>query len=159
MKNNKTMTKKYKLTNQKQEVGGYILHRIKALRDFGDVKKGDLGGWIEKEDNLSHEGNCWVSDEACVYEYARVFGNALVSGNALVFNDARVYGDAQVSGNAYIYGNARIYGSLKIKGGNFYHTKSKLENVDKIENDEWHETLCFNPMLDGEPQNKKRSLK
>ena len=28
------------------------LHRIEALRDFGDVKKGDLGGWIEKEENL-----------------------------------------------------------------------------------------------------------
>lgn len=26
--------------------------RIKALMEFGDVKAGDLGGYIEKEENL-----------------------------------------------------------------------------------------------------------
>ena len=30
-----------------------ILHRIRAVAEFGLVKVGDLGGWIEKEENLS----------------------------------------------------------------------------------------------------------
>ena len=47
---------KYELT--KESKGN--LFRIKALKDFGNVKKGDLGGFIEKTDNLSQEGNCWV---------------------------------------------------------------------------------------------------
>lgn len=51
------MEKKYKLTDEILEVGGHVLHRIKALRDFGNVKKGDIGGWIECEDNLSHCGS------------------------------------------------------------------------------------------------------
>ena len=36
------------------------LHRIRAVAEFGLVKVGDLGGWIEKEENLSHEGKAWV---------------------------------------------------------------------------------------------------
>ena len=45
---------------------GRKLFRIRALVDFttkwGDtIKAGDLGGYVEKEENLSHEGNAWVS--------------------------------------------------------------------------------------------------
>lgn len=110
------MNKKYKLTKETKEVDGHILHRIQALKDFGNVRKGELGGWIEKEENLSQEGNCWVYDEAMV------FGNARVTGNAQVFGNARIYGDVQVYGNAWVYSNAQIY-DLKIIGGYFYHTK------------------------------------
>ena len=41
------MDKKYELTNETINYDGRILHRIKAIKDFGNVKKGDLGGWIE----------------------------------------------------------------------------------------------------------------
>lgn len=47
------MTKKYELTDNTQEILGHVLHQIKALKSFGDVKKGDLGGWIEDYSNLS----------------------------------------------------------------------------------------------------------
>ena len=46
-------TKKYELTDNTINIDGITLHRIKALKDFSDVKAGDFGGWIEKEDNLS----------------------------------------------------------------------------------------------------------
>jgi hypothetical protein len=39
---------KYKLIKQKDT----HLYRIEALKDFGDVKKGDLGGYVQSEDNL-----------------------------------------------------------------------------------------------------------
>ena len=87
------MLKKYELTEQHPDTGLYC---IKALRDFGNVAKGDIGGWIEGEKNLSHEGYAWVYGDAWVY------GNARVSGNA------RVYGDAEVSGNARVYGDAWV---------------------------------------------------
>lgn len=48
-------------------IGSTTLYQIEALKDFSDVKSGDLGGWIEKESNLSQEGNCWVSGNAMVY--------------------------------------------------------------------------------------------
>ena len=74
--------KKFELTEETKIVNGGILHRIQALIDFGDVKAGDLGGYIEKEVNLSHDGDAWVSGNARVYGNARVFGDARVSGNA-----------------------------------------------------------------------------
>jgi hypothetical protein len=93
--------KKFELTAEfVTNVFGKKLFRIKALVAFGDVEKGELGGFIEKEDNLSHDDNAWVSGNAWVYGDARVYGDAWVSGNARVSGNAWVYGNAQVSGNA-----------------------------------------------------------
>lgn len=96
------MEKKYILTEETKEVGGHILHRIQAVRDFDDVQKGDLGGWVESEENLSHDGNCWVSGNG------RVFGNGWVFGNGRVYDNGRVFGDGEVSSNARIGVNAYI---------------------------------------------------
>lgn len=90
--------KKFELTADKIKSNGVTLHRIKALIDFGDVKAGELGGYVEKETNLSQYGGAWV------YRHAQVYGNALVCGNAEVYDDAEVYGNAWVCSNAdYIY--------------------------------------------------------
>ncbi|WP_375651975.1 hypothetical protein [Bartonella sp. LB28NMGDW] len=67
-------------------------------------RKVTLGGFIEDEDNLSHEANCWVSDEAMVYCGAEVYDSAKVFDNAKVAYFARVYGNAQVYDNAKVYG-------------------------------------------------------
>lgn len=78
--------KKYELTEETFTVFGKTLYRIRAVRDFGSVKTGEFGGYIEKEENLSHFGNAWISGDAWVYGDARVSGNARVFGNAEVFN-------------------------------------------------------------------------
>lgn len=114
--------KKYILTNPACEIDGKLLYRIKAIKDFGDVKAGDLGGFIEKEDNLSHEGNAWVYDSAQVYGGAQVYDNvkvfniAQVHGNAQIYDNACIYSNAQVCGNAEVYGNAQIYGNSQVYG-------------------------------------------
>lgn len=97
--------RKYELTDTTKTVDGHILHQIKNLNT------GELGGWIEKEENLSqNRGSAWVSGNACVYDNARVYGNAQVSGNAEIF------GNAQVSNRAKIYDNAKIGGGMEING-------------------------------------------
>jgi len=78
------MDKKYTLTDDTVVVNGKILYRIKALRSFSDVDRGDLGGYIESESNLSHNGKCWLFDNAWVYGNAVVTGNDRVSGYAEV---------------------------------------------------------------------------
>ena len=116
--------KKYKLLeNDTIQMGnGATLYRIEALIDFDDVKTGDKGGYIEKEENLSQHHNAWVSGNAQVYGDARVSGNAWVSGsaqvydNAWVYGKARVYGDARVGNNAQVCANARVYGDAWISG-------------------------------------------
>jgi hypothetical protein len=57
---------KYELTEETKEVRGVTVRRIRALKDFGDVKDGYLGGWIEAERNLSQNGECWASENAWV---------------------------------------------------------------------------------------------
>ncbi len=90
--------KKYCFTEETKEFNGHILHRIKALKEvpYYGIKPGDLGGWIEREENLSHDGNAWVSDDALVCEDAQVRGNAWIYNNALVYGNAEVYGEARV---------------------------------------------------------------
>ena len=74
---------KYEFTFNTLSLFGRKLYQIKALKDFGNVNKGDLGGYIEKEGNLSQEGNCWVSGNAQVYGNAKVFGNQRVSSGVI----------------------------------------------------------------------------
>ena len=107
--------KKYELTDNTIEYDGKTLYQIKALKNFGNVKTGYLGGYVEKEENLSHEGNCWVDDNAKVYNNAKISGNAEIYGNASVGDNAEVYDNTQVFGNAKVYGYAKVYGEAEVK--------------------------------------------
>src|SRR5260363_204759 len=106
-KTERNMSKKYELLKEDCiEYDGKTLYRIRALGDFEYVETGQLGGYIEKEENLSHEGKAWVSGNAWVSGDARVSGNARVLSNARVFGTAWVLGNAGISGNAQVSGNA-----------------------------------------------------
>ena len=105
------MNTKYEFTGETKIVYGRTLRRIKAIVAIGaTVAPGDIGGWIESENNLSMYGNAWVYDNAMVYD------NAIVSGNAWVYGDARVFGNAWVSGNARVYDNAMVSGDACVYG-------------------------------------------
>ena len=86
--------KKFEFTGETKTISLFFrtatLHRIRAVAEFGLVKVGDLGGWIEKEENLSHEGKAWVCGDA------KVWGNAEVCGDAEVWCNAKVWGNAKV---------------------------------------------------------------
>ena len=116
------MEKKYKLTDETIGFEGKTLYRIEALKDFGEIKKGDKGGFVESENNLAHEGDAWVSNDACVYDNACVYGNASVFGCACVYDNAwvsgngQVYGNAHVSGDACVSDNARVCGHARVSG-------------------------------------------
>lgn len=69
------MVKKYELTEETKTTGDITLYRIKALKDFGNVSAGKLGGFVQSEDNLSQDDDAWV------FNNAKVYGNAQVSGN------------------------------------------------------------------------------
>ena len=86
------MDKHFELTNKFIiNAFGVKLFQIKCTRRIKYAEVGDLGGYIEKEDNLS--GDAWVSGDA------QVSGDAWVSGDAQVYGNAQVYGDARVSNN------------------------------------------------------------
>lgn len=93
---NAAFDKKYELTEESIDFEGTTLHRIRAIRSFNDVKAGDLGGFIEKESNLSHGGNAWV------YDRARVYGKAKVSGDARIYDKAQVYHNAKIYDKVFV---------------------------------------------------------
>jgi hypothetical protein len=136
--------KKYELVkNDTKSFLGKTLFRIKALKDFSIFKKGELGGYIEKEENLSQEGNAWVSDNAMVFGDAWIFGNARVSDNAMVYGDARVFddawvfGNARVSGDAWVYGDAWIFGNARVSGDAWVYGDAWIFGNARVSGDAW----------------------
>ena len=125
----KDQQKKYELTDECIEhCSGKKLYRIRALVSFGVVVAGQLGGFVESEQNLdqSLSGNAWVYGNAQVYGNAWVYGNAQVYGNAWVYGNAQVSGDALVSGNARVSGNAQVYGNARVSGNAQVYGNAKV---------------------------------
>ena len=138
---------KYRLTDETKVIENNYskktLYRIQAIVDFGDVKAGELGGFIEDEANLSQEGLAWVYDDAMVYgnalvtdnarvkDRAMVYDGALISDNAVVmgraevYNKAMVYGNARIGGNAWIMADTMVYDNAKVSSG-YYDDGRKL---------------------------------
>lgn len=136
--------KKYELLkDDKIELYGKTLYRIKALIDFDIVVAGSLGGYIEKEDNLAHTGNAWVSGDAQVYGNARVLGDVNVCGNASVCGNAFVYSEEDLvwfSNVGTEQGTLTVYkskdGSLLANRGCFSGTVDEfLAKSAKVHND------------------------
>ena len=119
--------KKFELTSEfVTNIFGTKLFRIKSLVEFGNIKAGELGGYIEKEENLDQDGNAWV------------YGNAKVYGNAWVCGNAEVCGNADY---AYAHGFGSEYrtttffrlknGSVGVRCGCFYGTLQEFR--DKVQ--------------------------
>lgn len=122
--------RKYDFAGETKEFSGHTLHRIRAVRDIetpqGIVKSGCLGGWVESEKNLSHDGGAWVGEEAMVY------GNALVDENASARWFSQVCDDAIITGNAMLIGSARIFGRACV-----------MDNVEVY----WDNQFCGDTMV------------
>ena len=75
-------------TNQKYELldhdtvttpSGLVLKRIRALVAIGSlVAAGELGGYIESEDNLACDGDAWVHGDAWVEQCTDLFWISII---------------------------------------------------------------------------------
>lgn len=111
------INKKYEITKNILVYENVTLYQIRALKNFTltnlkyfftEIKKGDLGGWIETEDNLSQEDTCWILNNA------KVFGNATICDDAIISDNAKAYGSADIGDNVLINGNAKVFGDTYI---------------------------------------------
>lgn len=147
-----TNEKKYELTNETIMFNGHKLYRIVAIKWFNDVCCGALGGFVESENNLSQQGNCWIYDDAKVYENAKVLDDAVVADNsevyglaiicdaakikhnavvcdtATIFDNAIIHGYSQVSGNAKIFNDCVVLHKSKVQDEATLKGKCKLYN-------------------------------
>ncbi len=103
-------------------IGPVIVTRIRALeRRYSDgvnddVMVGDLGGYIERESNLSRRSLAWVANGACVYGNAKVCGDAILGKGAQLYGQAMLMDEVMVSGAARIGGTTQVRNSITIVG-------------------------------------------
>ena len=123
--------KKYEFTGEIKVVFGINFKQIRAIINFGCVVAGEIGGWIECEENLSQSGNAWVS------------GDARVSGDADVKKDD----DYMVIGGAGRYNRFTTFfkcrdKTIKVVCGCFFGTIIEFRaKVKETHNGNKHEKV------------------
>ena len=136
----KTINEQEELDRAEREGKKYVLYKkvgnlwqIRACRDIlVTASKGDLGGFIQTEENLSQEGMSWVSQNAKVWGNARVSDDAKVWGNARVYGNAKVSGIATVSENGEVCGNATISDAGEVRGDTNVSGDAKVGGNAKV---------------------------
>lgn len=123
---------KYRLTDDVIACEGRELFRIEAIRDFDGVSAGDRGGFIQKDANLSHQGNCWVHNDAKVFDDASVGQDANVFGYARIFESARIADDAVVAGDAQVFGHARIIDRASVSEHARVYDSASIEDNARV---------------------------
>lgn len=125
------MNKKYILTDDTIVYQGVTLHRIKAVKDLSIVPKDTLGGYIEKESNLSHEGNCWIDCDSKVLrgvqiqDSARIY-NSTINGSISIKNGSLIM-NSSIEGSGCITENSNICQS-NILGSSFIIKNSSIDD-------------------------------
>ena len=118
--------KKYAFTGRTMLFEGRKLKQIYYVRNVSIfAKTGDIGGWIEHEGNLSHDGDC------IVLQHAKVFGNAKVMGNAKIIENAIVKDNAILKDDSLLTDDS-IVGSDTIVGGEVLIIGSSVVNFFEI---------------------------
>ena len=124
------------LSDDTVTVNNVTLRRIRALKDFGTIKKGTLGGYIESDNNLSHSGTAWVHDTAKVFGDALVTDDAQIHGDTIIKDKALVENDAFVTDNAIIQDHASVSDSAIVRDeARIYNNASVYDNAliqDKV---------------------------
>ena len=119
--------KKYELIKESKTIfEGIEIYRIRALKDFSDVRTGDIGGWVCSEDNLSQNGNCWIYDNAKCLDDARVYYNAKMYDNAIMYDDAIMYDNSRMFNNTIMYDNSRIFNNAKMYDNAMMYNKTRM---------------------------------
>ena len=118
--------KKYEITDITMEFGERTLYRIRALKDFANVKKGDLGGWVSSENNLSQEGNCWIYNEAKCMDNAKMYNNSTMHDYSEMYDYSIMRGDSEMHSYTEMHDYSIMYGYSKMCGNSKMYDDSKM---------------------------------
>lgn len=145
--------KKYEITTNECVIDGRKFFQVKALKDFGSVVAGKLGGYVEGEHNLSQEGSCWIEPTVVLMDNARVTDHAYVSGNSVIRNNGHVRDRAFVR-NATVCDSAVVEGASHIFGGNHdYNSIVIKDNAVVSGNLHGSFVICENAVIKGIVEN------
>lgn len=111
---------------------GVIAHRIQAVRNFADVRAGDIGGYVSSEANLSQEGECWLYGNSASLEDARVTEDALLFDAAVARNAAEIKEHARITCEAIVEDYSTVRGSAHVGGGAVVRWSSTVSGNAKV---------------------------
>lgn len=94
-------SKKYELTDKIRHFWGHTLHQIAALKEFtlrdgSTVYEGDIGGWIESEENLSQDGTCWIDPTSKVFDVSKIEDDAYIHEYSSISKGSIIFGEADI---------------------------------------------------------------
>ena len=151
--------KKYELIKETETCSKRrIIYRIRALKDFSDIKAGDVGGWVCSENNLSQEGDCWIYDDAKCLDDARVYDNAKMYINAIMFGNSVMYDNAVMLNNSIMYDNSKMFNKAKMfdnaimcNNARVYDNAKMYDNAIMYDNAEMYDNaiMCCNAEMYG----------
>ena len=124
--------KKYELTDITMTYEGRTLYRIRALKDFSDVKAGDLGGWVSGKYNLSQEGECWIYDEAKCMDNARMYHNSAMYNNAVMCDFSEMHGCSEMHNYSAMLDNSRMYNCSAMYDNSRMYNDSKMYSNSRM---------------------------
>lgn len=110
------MKRKYEFYDSRVLKNGTRIYQLIASKSFGDVKIGDLGGWVESDKNLSQDGSCWIDQGCFVLDTAVVTDNSRIKGTTVIYGDSYVLGDSIIGGNTCIINGGRFLDEFIIDG-------------------------------------------
>lgn len=124
----------YQVDGEKKSV---LLRQVIAVTDFNDVKAGTSGGWVDADNVLSQQGDCWIYDEnAMAFAGTEITGNARITQPCTLYNNVRI-GDnvwidrADISDGARIGDNVTIQSS-SVRGECAIYGDARVLNQSEI---------------------------
>ena len=124
--------RKYEITNITMEFEERTLYRIRALKNFRNVKAGDLGGWVSGKHNLSQEGDCWIYDEAKCMDNARMYHNSAMYNNAVMCDFSEMHGCSEMHNYSAMLDNSRMYNCSAMYDNSRMYNDSKMYNNSRM---------------------------
>lgn len=154
---------KYDITDQTKMIDGHKVYRVRAVKDFKDVKAGDVGGYIASGSSLSQDGLSWVYDESVVMGWAQVVGNAQVKDKSVIKDSVVITGEAEIiqsviEGAVTVRGKAvvqssHIGGPEIIEGDTVVQNQTILPGQPTIQQNNYAANERGNTFNDTEPIN------
>lgn len=153
--------RKYKLIDPEgfdRKYKGIPMKRLIALKNFSDVKKGDLGGLIDESSTLSQDGDCWIYSGSVVIRDSKIDGNAKVRSSSKIESSTikentdvkGVIQYSEICGHTFIDVNhsyilrSVLDGNIKIIGTSIKIEDSKIIDSVTISSNEFSRMEIFN---------------
>ena len=130
--------KKYELTENHIKIDENTkLYQIRALKsfyidEFTEIKTGQLGGYVESEENLSQQGSCWIYNNVKIRGNVKVYESAILCGAVRAYGNAKIHGECNIGGDIFITGNAEIKGEARIAAGGEITGNTVIERMPYI---------------------------